>query len=329
MFSIGIDLGGTNIAAAVVSPTGEILARATTPTPREPGSQLPQQVAEAMVNVAMAAAKEGNVTLEEASSVGIGSPGTIDPVTQTIGRWSNLDFVDVPLGKLFTEFAQQHCSSVPKVYLENDANAAALGEFFAGAGKNGNSIVAVTLGTGVGGGAVFLGKLFTGYNYAGMEVGHFVIHQGGRPCSCGRKGCFEAYCSATALITRTKEVMEQHPESKMWENGKTLEEVNGRTAFDAAQQGDSVAQTVVDEYIQYLGSGVTSLINLMQPEVLCIGGGVAGQKEKLLEPLLKIIDQEDYARGLPQRTKVILAELGNDAGIIGAAMLSQYQAIAD
>lgn len=328
MFSIGIDLGGTNIAAAVVSEEGIILSRANTPTPRELGPDLPQKVIATMVDMAIEAATTGGFALEDASSIGIGSPGAIDPVTLTISRWSTLGFYDVPLGKIFTEIAQSKCKSVPKIYLENDANAAALGEFFSGAGKESESIVAVTLGTGVGGGAVFLGKLLVGFNYAGLEVGHFVIEKGGRPCHCGRDGCFEAYSSATALIKRTKEQMELHPDSKLWEYAKTLEEVNGRTAFDAAEQGDDTGKFIVEEYISYLACGVTSLINLLQPEVLCIGGGVAGQKDKLLKPLLEIIDKEDYARNMDKRTKVLLAELGNDAGIIGAGMLSQYQALA-
>lgn len=326
MFSIGIDLGGTNIAAATVSPEGKILSRATLPTPREIGADLPKKVAKSMAEVALLSVKEGNFSLKDATCVGIGSPGTIDPTTQTIGRWSNLNFIDVPLGDLFRNAMESLGESSPPVYLENDANAAALGEFFAGAGKTADSIVAVTLGTGVGGGSVFLGKLFTGFNYAGMEIGHFVLQEGGRPCSCGRKGCFEAYSSATALITLTKEKMDSDKSSQMWNLVQNdLSNVSGRTAFDAADQGDKTAQAVVDEYIHYLASGVTSLINLLQPEILCIGGGVAGQKDKLLNPLLKIVDQEDYARGHSHRTKVTLAELGNDAGIIGAAMLPKFQ----
>lgn len=326
MFSIGIDLGGTNIAAATVSPEGKILSRATLPTPREVGADLPEKVAKAMAEVALLAVKEGNFSLKDATCVGIGSPGTIDPTTQTIGRWSNLNFIDVPLGDLFRTSMKSLGEKSPPVYLENDANAAALGEFFAGAGKTAQSIVAVTLGTGVGGGSVFLGKLFTGFNYAGMEIGHFVLQAGGRTCSCGRKGCFEAYSSATALINLTKEKMEADKNSKMWQlvDGD-IEKVSGRTAFEANDQGDSAGKAVVDEYIYYLASGVTSLINLLQPEVLCIGGGVAGQKDKLLKPLLEIVDKEDYARGHAHRTQVILAELGNDAGIIGAAMLPKFQ----
>ncbi len=325
MFSIGIDLGGTNIAAAVVSPEGKILNQASIPTPKELGQDLPEKVATAMVEVANLVCQQGNLSLSDASSVGIGAPGTVNPQTQTIGRWSNLNFVDVPLGALFTEIASKTCQSVPKVYLENDANAAALGEFFAGAGKNAQSLVAVTLGTGVGGGAVFMGKLFTGFNFAGMEVGHFVLEAGGRSCSCGRKGCFEAYSSATALIDRTKELMKKNPNSKLWDFVTNIDQVNGRTAFDGALAQDVVAMDIVNEYIYYLANGITSLVNLFQPEVICIGGGIAGQKEKLLNPLLKIVDSEDYARGLPKRSSILLAELGNDAGIIGAAMLSDYQ----
>ncbi|MFI3252822.1 MAG: ROK family protein [Eubacteriales bacterium] len=324
MFSIGIDLGGTNVAAAVVSEEGEILSRSSIPTPKKWGSELPQQVAEAMVEASFLALEGTAFSFGEASSVGIGTPGTVDPTTQTIGLWSNMDFHDVPLGKLYTEAAKKRSDVVPKVYLENDANAAALGEFFAGAGKNGDSLVAVTLGTGVGGGAIFNGKLFTGFNYAGMEIGHFVLKAGGRPCSCGRKGCFEAYSSATALISRTKEMMEQNTSSKLWEIASSLDKVNGKTAFDAALLGDETGLAVVDEYIYYLASGVTSLINLFQPEILCIGGGVAGQKDKLITPLLKIVDNEDYARGLDHRTRVVVAELGNDAGIIGAGMLWKF-----
>lgn len=326
MYSIGIDLGGTNIAAATVSPEGRILSRASLPTPRTFGADLPEKVAEAMVEACYLALNGQD--LSQASWVGIGSPGTVDPRSQTIGRWSNLDFVDVPLGDLFTKSALKRGKDVPKVYLENDANAAALGEFYAGAGKEGDSLVAVTLGTGVGGGAIFRGKLFTGFNHAGMEIGHFVLKQGGRPCSCGRLGCFEAYSSATALIQSTKEAMEKDKTSQLWDLVQgDIHKVNGKTAFDGEKLGDITAKSVITDYITYLASGVTSLINLFQPEILCIGGGVAGQKEHLLRPLLEIINQEDYARGLNLRTKVMLAELGNDAGIIGAAMLPQFQDI--
>lgn len=158
-------------------------------------------------------------------------------------------------------------------------------------------MVAITLGTGVGGGAVLGGKLYTGYNYAGLEVGHFVVEYNGRPCTCGRRGCFETYASATALIKRTREEMERHPESLLWQvSGGDLARVEGRSAFAAAEQGDSVAQALVKEYQSYLACGIASLINIFQPEVFCVGGGVAGAGEKLLGPVRDIVAREDYAR---------------------------------
>ena len=315
MHYLGIDLGGTNVAAAVVDREGTILGKVSLPTPRTGA----EAVADQMAAAARAAAEKAGVPLEQVESVGIGSPGTIEPEQGLIRFWSNLNFVDVPLGGLME--ARLH----KKIYLENDANAAALGEYAAGAGKGSQSMVAITLGTGVGGGAVLNGKLYTGFNYAGMEVGHFVIEYGGRLCTCGRKGCFEAYCSATALIKRTREVMEEHPDSLLWQLAGSLEGVDGRTPFDAAAQGDAAAGKVIDEYVNYLGCGVASLVNIFQPEVFCIGGGPSAQGETLMAPVRYILNREDYARNNLHRTRLVRASLGNDAGIIGAALLPLFR----
>ncbi|HJB98932.1 MAG TPA: ROK family protein [Candidatus Flavonifractor merdavium] len=315
MHYLGIDLGGTNVAAAVVDREGTILGKVSLPTPRTGA----EAVADQMAAAARAAAEKAGVSLEQVESVGIGSPGTIEPEQGLIRFWSNLNFVDVPLGGLME--ARLH----KKIYLENDANAAALGEYAAGAGKGSQSMVAITLGTGVGGGAVLNGKLYTGFNYAGMEVGHFVIEYGGRLCTCGRKGCFEAYCSATALIKRTREVMEEHPDSLLWQLAGSLEGVNGRTPFDAAARGDAAAGKVIDEYVNYLGCGVASLVNIFQPEVFCIGGGPSAQGETLMAPVRYILNREDYARNSVHRTRLVQAALGNDAGIIGAALLPLFR----
>ena len=187
-------------------------------------------------------------------------------------------------------------------------------------------MVAITLGTGVGGGAVLGGKLYTGFNYAGMEVGHFVLEYNGRPCKCGRNGCFESYCSATALIKRTREEMERHPDSLLWQvAGGSLDRVEGRTAFAAMDLGDETAKAVVAEYTSYLGCGVASLVNILQPEVVCIGGGVSNAGEALLAPVREIVNREDYARNSLHRARVVRAQLGNDAGIIGAALLPRFR----
>lgn len=318
MYYLGIDLGGTNIAAAAVSEVGEILGRASIPTPRTGA----QAVAETMAAAARAAAGDAGLALKDAASVGIGSPGTIDPERGVIQYWSNLDFQNVPLAALLREqLGEEH-----PIYMENDANAAALGEYAAGAGKGSQSMVAITLGTGVGGGGVFNGKLYTGFNYAGMEVGHFVLEHGGRPCTCGRKGCFEAYCSATALVRRTREMMQANPDSVLWKlvDGD-LEKVNGRVPFDGAATGDATAGAVIDEYVEYLGCGVASLVNIFQPEVFCIGGGLSNQGETLMAPVRYILNREDYARNNTHRTRLMRAQLGNDAGIIGAAMLPKFR----
>ncbi len=312
---LGIDLGGTNIAAAVVEENGRILGRASLPTPRGI-----EAVADRIAEAARAAVSAAGLSLEQVASVGVGSPGTIQPDTGVVKYWSNLNFNDVPLAELLSARLGR------PVLLENDANAAALGEYAAGAGRGSASMVAITLGTGVGGGAVLNGKLYTGFNYAGMEVGHFVIDHGGRLCTCGRRGCFEAYCSATALIKRTREIMQAHPESLLWTlAGGSLERVDGRLPFEAAGRGDPAALRIIDEYVGYLGGGVTSLVNIFQPEVFCIGGGPSAQGENLMGPVREILQREDYARNQSRRTKLVRALLGNDAGIIGAALLPLFR----
>lgn len=312
---LGIDLGGTNVAAAVVDETGKILGRTSLPTPRGV-----EAVADRMAEAACTAADNAGIPWEQVSSVGVGSPGAIQLETGVVKYWSNLDFEDVPLADLLAARLDK------PVLLENDANAAALGEYAAGAGKGSSSMVAITLGTGVGGGAVLGGKLYTGFNYAGMEVGHFVIEHGGRLCTCGRRGCFEAYCSATALIRRTRELMEQNPHSLLWALAAgNLDQVDGRTPFEGAGRGDSTALQIIDEYISYLGCGVTSLVNLFQPEVFCIGGGPSAQGENLIGPVREILQREDYARNQTHRTKLVRALLGNDAGLIGAALLPRFR----
>lgn len=316
MYYLGIDLGGINVAAAVVDESGAILGRGRLPTPRTGA----EDVADAMDAAARRACEAVGIGLDQVTSVGIGSPGTIDPEAGMVEYWSNLDFRHVPLGKMLERRLGR------PVLLENDANAAALGEYAAGAGRGSRSLIAITLGTGVGGGAVLGGKLYTGFNYAGMEVGHFVIEHGGRMCTCGRRGCFEAYASATALIARGREEIAVHPEGGLWKavegDGDRLE---AKTVFDVAAQGDLAAKALLEEYISYLASGITSLVNLFQPEVICVGGGVAGAGETLLGPVRQILDREDYARNGKARARLVLAELGNDAGIIGAALLSRFR----
>ncbi|MBP3381970.1 MAG: ROK family protein, partial [Clostridia bacterium] len=247
--------------------------------------------------------------------VGVGSPGTCNKDTGIVERSNNLGFVNLPMCKMLEE----HLGV--QVAIENDANAAALGEFKAGAAKGADSCVCITLGTGVGGGVIIDSKIFTGANFAGTELGHTVINVNGEPCSCGRKGCWEAYASATALVRQTRRAMEADKDSKMWEIAGSLENVDGRTAFDAMRAGDAAGTAVVDAYIYYIAVGLVDMINIFQPDVLCIGGGICKEGDTLLVPLQKYIEAERYSQHTEKQTVLCVAKLGNDAGVIGAACL--------
>ena len=314
-YYLGIDLGGTNLVAAAVDRAGRILARSSRSTPKGAGPIL-----DAMEQLSREAAALAGLPLEAFASAGIGAPGIANPDTGVVEYSCNLDFHDVSLTQ---PLAQR--LGIP-VYLENDANAAALGEFAAGAGMGTSNMVAITLGTGIGGGVILDGKLFSGSNHAGTELGHFVIQMDGPQCTCGRRGCFETYASATALIRQTREAMERHPESLCWTLcGGDLSRVDGRTAFAAKAQGDPTGTEVVQNYLSALACGITNIVNVFQPEVLCIGGGVSNQGDSLLPPLQAVLDREDYARDCAHRTRLAIATLGNDAGLIGAALLPLYR----
>jgi glucokinase len=207
------------------------------------------------------------------------------------------------------------------VKIENDANAAAWGEACAGAARGTKNSVMITLGTGVGGGIIIDNKVFSGFNYAGGELGHIVIEVDGAPCSCGRRGCWEAYSSATALIRMTNEKLEECKQSGRATIMAKAERVSGRTACDAMRAGDEAAKEVYDKYIKYLASGLATIINIFQPEVISLGGGVSGEGQSLIDSLLPIVRKEQYGGGVVPMTELRIAKLGNDAGIIGAAML--------
>ncbi len=315
-YYIGVDLGGTNVKAGVVDEAGKIAAKVHMSCPVNDGDEAIISAIERTVRQAVA---EAGIPMEQVASVGVGTPGIANSETGIVEYSCNLHFNDTPLGiELSRRFRKE-------VLIENDANVAALGELYAGAGKGCKSLVAITIGTGIGGGVIINNRLLAGFNYAGAELGHTVIIQGGELCGCGRRGCFEAYASATALIRQTKAAMAAHPDSKMWEVVKgDLSQVDGRTSFAAMEQGDQAAGELIQTYAGYLATGITNMVNVFQPEVICLGGGVSNAGEALLAPVREILDREDYARNSKRRCKLVLAALGNDAGIIGAAMLSKF-----
>ncbi len=314
MYKLGIDLGGTNIVAGVVDKHYKIIGSAKCKTnPPRPA----QEIVDDIVDIAFKAIADAEITIDDIDSFGIGCPGSIDHKTGAIPYSNNLDFYDVPLADMLYEKIGK------KFYVENDANAAAYGEYLAGAGKGTNNFIAITLGTGVGSGIIIDGKIYTGSNGAGGELGHTVIQMGGQHCTCGRSGCWETYASATALINQTKQAMKRYRNSRMWEicDGD-LENVNGITAFKAKRLGDRVGSMVVDEYIRYVAVGIANTLDIFQPDVICIGGGISKEGDYLIDPLNEYVEGENYARNSKFKTIITTATLGNDAGVIGAAYLS-------
>ena len=313
MYRLGIDLGGTNIVAGVVDENYNIVATAKRKTLTERSNE---EIINDMAAAALEAVETAGLKPEDIVSAGVGSPGSIDPDKGIVVYTNNIGFKDVHLGDLLKE------KTGIDFFVDNDANSAAYGEFLAGAGKGTKDFVMITLGTGVGGGVIIDGKIYTGFNYAGAELGHTVIQMDGENCSCGRQGCWEAYASATALIRQTKQAMIRFPNSIMWQMVEDdINKVNGRTAFDAMRQGDEAGKQVVDKYIYYVSVGVTNNINIFQPEVFCIGGGISKEGDNLVEPLNKYYNGDNYGRSLQNKTVIKTAILGNDAGIIGAAFL--------
>ena len=313
MYKLGIDLGGTNIVAGVVDENYKIVATGSVKTncPRPA-----EEIADDMALAAKTAIENAGLKISDIDAMGVGSPGAIDPVNGVICYANNLDFYDVPIAAMLKERLGTD------FYIENDANAAAYGEYIAGAGKGTKNFIAITLGTGVGGGVIIDGKIYSGSNYAGAELGHTVINMDGEVCTCGRQGCWEAYASATALIRQTKQAMVRYPKSVMWELcGGDINNVNGRTAFDAMRKDDEAGKRVVARYIEFVAVGVSNVINIFQPEILCIGGGISKEGDTLIVPLKASVKGENYARNIPQTTEIRAAALGNDAGIIGAAYL--------
>ena len=311
-YYIGIDLGGTNIKAGVVSEDFEIVAKASCKTnlPRPA-----EAICKDMAKVALDAVEKAGLTLDQIEAVGIGTPGTANSEKGVIEYSNNLGFLDFHVVDLMKTFIDK------PFFVENDANAAAYGEFVAGAAKGAENAVCITLGTGVGGGIIIDGKIYSGSNFAGAEIGHTVIDPNGPECTCGRKGCFEVFSSATGLIRMTKEAMYDDKSSVMWKMNEEDGKVSARTAFNAMRAGDKAGKEVVDKYIRYLACGITNTINIFQPDILCIGGGVCNEGDPLLLPLKELVAKEVYTKNSQKNTEIVIAKLGNDAGIIGAAFL--------
>ena len=313
MYRIGVDLGGTNIAVGLVDEKMALVAKKSSPTGADRAAEL---IVDDIATLCKALCEENGVALSDIACIGIATPGIANTATGVVEYANNLPFKKFPIAELLKERV-----GVANIKIANDANAAAWGEAVAGAAKGSSNNIMITLGTGVGGGIIIDNKIYAGFNCAGGELGHIVIETDGVPCSCGRRGCWEAYSSATALIRMTEEKI-----AECRANGRDslmlkAEKVSGRTACDAMRQGDAAAKEVYDKYVKYLASGITTIINIFQPEVISLGGGVSNEGQSLIDAILPTVRKEQYGGGIVAMTDIRIAKLGNDAGIIGAAML--------
>ena len=312
-YYLGIDLGGTNIVAGVVDEQYKIIQKSERPTQLKRSYE---EIVADMAATAIDALTATGLTRTDVSYVGIGVPSTINPITQQVVFANNLGWKNKDL---VSEFQK---SWNIKVCVGNDADCAALGECYVGAGRDYDNIIMITLGTGVGGGIVLNKKVFLGGDNIGVEPGHTVLVHDGFPCTCGQKGCLEAYASVTALIRQSIDAMLVYPHSLMWEEcGYDLNKVEGRTSINAARRDDPAAKEVVEQYINYLASGLGSMVTILRPQALVIGGGLSNAGEFLLQPLREKVATSIYAPDIMGCPPVIRAELGNDAGIIGAAVV--------
>lgn len=308
MIRVGIDVGGTNIAVGLVDEDNVIVGKAWTPTRSELGLEA---VISDIVNCLGNALTFSGYEMSDCVAVGIGSPGTCDTEKGVARHVHHLGLSNVPYCEMIT------ARTGLKAYLDNDANCAALGEVVAGAAKDCASALMVTLGTGVGGGFVINGKIYSGYQSFGGEFGHICIAIDGVQCACGEKGCWDAYASATALIKQAETAAADNADSILNKYSK----IDGKAVFEAAATGDITAKSVLDKYFEYVGVGIVSMINCIYPEVVIIGGGVSGAGDILLNGVKEYIEKHFFAKDPMLVPKIVKAELGNDAGIIGAAAL--------
>ncbi len=314
MVYVGIDLGGTSIKAGLVDEQGKILCKATCPTLVERGAR---PVVDDMAKLSLEVIEKGGYTVDDVKAIGVGLPGIQDPRTGIVPFCTNLYWHEVPV----IEWMQETINK--PIYIGNDATVAGLAESVAGVSAGIENSVFLTLGTGVGGGIVLGGKVYSGTNGVGSELGHMITVIDGEKCTCGNRGCWERYASATALIRMGREAAEKHPESLIAAsvNGQ-LDDITAKTVIDAAKAGDEVANEVFERYVYYLCAGLVNIINFLDPEVIVLGGGVSHAGQFLLDAVNRRLPSMVFYKTMPY-ARVALATLGNDAGIIGAAMLGR------
>lgn len=315
MYQIGFDVGGTNLKVGVVSDSLELVASRNAAFPK---GETYENIAALMSDLVRDLAKEVGIPPAEFKSIGIATAGSIDASGTVILNAHNLGFHNVPM----VAEIHKHFPEIP-VYLANDADAAALAELHAGAFRGKKTAVLLTLGTGVGGGIILGGKMFKGGMGRGNELGHMIIQHGGPICTCGNKGCIESLCTATWLIQQGRKVIVEYPVSLIYEKAEgNMNNVTAKIVIDSAREGDPIAKDIFAAYVDYLSSAITSLVVLLDPEVIALGGGVSLAGDFLFEPVRELVKNKSFFK---TDHEVVPAQLGNTAGIIGAAMLARNE----
>ena len=308
MAILGIDIGGTSIKGGLVYRYGQVDKLFSLPIDK---SLSQDEQIKALINIIKETYNDN-----EFDGIGLGIPGAIDGTLGVVMYSNNLKWENLEIGRML-----KHAFPGKKVAMTNDANAAALGEAKFGSAKNEQNVVMITLGTGVGGGIIINGRLYEGNHGRGAELGHQVIILDGILCSCGRKGCFEQYASATALINQAKEAIKVNPECKLALCAKNGEDVNGKLIFETAKAGCTTAQKVVDNYVKYLSEGLINICNVFRPSSIVVSGGIANQGDYLINKVVAYLEKEHYGY-LPEfKVNIKIASLGYNSGIIGAASL--------
>ena len=313
MIRVGIDIGGTGIKVGLVNENIQIIKEGSIPTVID----IPfEEQVKRIVDCVLSSVNDAGFTADDIESVGVGIPGIASSETGEIIKCTNMGWKHVPFRDTFRKFLDK------PVYIDNDANVAALAESVAGISAGTSSSVFITIGTGIGSGIIINGQIWKGAHGIGGELGHVILDLGGVPCTCGNHGCLERYCSATALIRMARNAVAEHPESKILSlAGGDPSHIEAKTVFDASKAEDSTAVDVYREYISYLAQSIASVINLLDPEVIVLGGGVSKAGDFLLDPLVREIPQYVLFNDQPLPS-VRIAVLGSEAGIIGASMLS-------
>lgn len=312
MVFIGIDLGGTKIAAGITDKAGKIIAQASAATV----AQRPyQEVVRDMAACSLKALEQAALTIDDVGAIGVGIPGIADNGTGTVVFCTNLGWHDIPLREELQKYINK------PVFIDNDATVAGLAESIAGVSRGASSSVFLTLGTGVGGGIIINGKPWTGAHGVASELGHLTMEVDGIPCTCGKDGCLERYCSATALIRMAREAVSLHPNSLILQRaGGKPEGIDGRTVIDCAKEGDPAAMKVFDRYTKYLALAINTVISFLDPEVIVLGGGISHAGKFLLDAVQEKLPRYLMFKTMPY-SRLELAVLGNNAGIIGASLL--------